>query len=259
MEVIIENVEKAETFVQIFQNMKSLTTSVSIIVKEEQMYMQGMDSNHVSMFELVLMSSWFDSYKIEKDLILGISLPIFAKILGTHKPSQKIILTLANEDNLDISFISEDKEFNKDFRMPLLELDSDLLNITDFDFDLEFVMESKKLKSTVDEMIIFGDNVNIDFKEDRIIMNVQNEATGSMNTYIHIDDLDECIISDDDDVSCSFNIKYMQYMSNYFKVAKTVQLKFSKTSPMMCKYLLDQGDENNYIRFYLAPKIKDED
>ena len=148
MEIIIENVEKAQSFVQIFQNMKSFTNTVSIILKDDKMYVQGMDNAHVSMFELSMMNTWFDSYKIEKEVVLGINVLIFAKILGIHKPSQKIILLLTNSDNLDISYISEDKEFNKDFRMPLIDLDMDLMNITDFDFDLEFIMESKKLKNT---------------------------------------------------------------------------------------------------------------
>jgi hypothetical protein len=89
------------------------------------------------------------------------------------------------------------------------------------------------------------------------VLNVESDTAGIMNTYIDIDDVDECIISDDDDVACSFTLKYMQYMSNYFKVAKNVQLKFSKQYPMMCKYMLDEDGDNNYIRFYLAPKIND--
>lgn len=258
MEIIIENVEKAQSFVQIFQNMKAFTDTISIILKEDKMYVQGMDNAHVSMFELSMMNTWFDSYKIEKDVVLGINVLIFAKILGIHKPSQKIRLTISNDDNLDISYVSEDKEFNKDFRMPLIDLDMDLMNIADFDFDLEFIMESKKLKSTIDEMVNFGENVKIDFKDDKIILNVESDTAGIMNTYIDIDDVDECIISEDDDVSCSFTLKYMQYMSNYFKVAKTVQLKFSKQNPMMCKYILDEDSENNYIRFYLAPKISND-
>jgi len=257
MEIIIENTEKTQSFVEIFQNMKSFTNAISIILKEDKMYVQGMDYAQVSMFELSMMNSWFDVYKIEKEVVLGINVVIFAKILGTHKSSQKIILRLPNLDNLDISYISDDKEFNKDFRMPLIELDNEQMNITDFDFDLEFIMASKKLKSTIDEMTNFGENVNIDFKDDKIVLNVQSDTAGVMNTYIDIDDVDECIISDDDDVSCSFTLKYMQYMSNYFKVAKNVQLKFSKQYPMMCKYMLDEDGDNNYIRFYLAPKISE--
>ena len=257
MEIIIENNEKTQSFVQIFQNMKAFTDAVSIILKNDKMYVQGMDNAHVSMFELSMMNNWFDSYKIEKEEVLGINVSIFAKILGTHKSSQKIILSTRSDDNLDISFFSEDKEFNKEFRMPLINLDHDLMNITEFDFDLEFIMESKKLKSTIDEMTNFGENVNIDFKDDKIVLNVESDTAGIMNTYIDIDDVDECTISDDDDVACSFTLKYMQYMSNYFKVAKTVQLKFSKQFPMMCKYMLDEDGDNNYIRFYLAPKIND--
>lgn len=258
MEISIVNPQKAEVFVQIFQNMKALTNAISIMLREKQFYVQGMDSSHVSMFELALDHKWFDSYKVEKDVVLGINIDIFAKILGTHKNSQKIILYQTHEDRLDISFQSDDKEFNKDFSMPLVEIDNELMNITDFDFDLEFIMESKRLKQTVDEMLIFGDNVKIDFNDDKIVLKVENETTGNMNTYIDVEDLEECTISDDDDISCSFNIKYMQFMSNYFKVSKNVHLKFSKSYPMMCKYILDGMSDTNYIRFYLAPKIQDD-
>tara|TARA_B110000483_G_C18203888_1_gene546615 strand:+ start:1266 stop:2042 length:777 start_codon:yes stop_codon:yes gene_type:complete len=257
MEIIIENVEKAQAFVEIFQNMKSFTNAISIMFKQDKVYVQGMDNAHVSMFELSLMNTWFDGYKVDKDVVLGINALIFAKMLSTHKTSQKIVLTLNNVDNLDISYLSEDKEFNKDFRMPLIEFENELMGITEFDYDLEFTMASKKLKSTIDEMVNFGENVNIDFKDDRIVLHVESDSAGIMNTYIDIDDVDECIISEDDDISCSFTLKYMQYMSNYFKVAKNVQLKFSKQYPMMCKYMLDENCENNYMRFYLAPKISD--
>ena len=93
MEIIIENNEKTQAFVQIFQNMKAFTDAVSIILKDDKMYVQGMDNAHVSMFELSMMKSWFDDYKIEKEVVLGINVAIFIKILGTHKPTQKIILT----------------------------------------------------------------------------------------------------------------------------------------------------------------------
>ena len=99
--------------------------------------------------------------------------------------------------------------------------------------------------------------VNIDFKDDKIVLNVESDTAGIMNTYIDIDDVDECIISDDDDVACSFYFEIYLIYVKLLQVAKNVQLKFSKQYPMMCKYMLDEDGDNNYIRFYLAPKIND--
>ena len=53
-------------------------------------------------------------------------------------------------DNIDISFASEHKdEFNKDFQMPLIDVDGEQLSIPETDYDLIFTINTKKFKSII--------------------------------------------------------------------------------------------------------------
>ena len=253
MQIIIKESEKKSKFVQVFQNIRALCESVSLIVKVDRMYLQGMDSANVSIFELLLVDSWFDRYEVETEIVIGINMPIFAKILSVLKQSQNIKISMENEDNLNIIFDGGENEFDKEFKMPLMNLDQDLLKITDLDFDLEFEMESKKFKSTMDELVNFGDNVIISYKNEEIQLKMESES-GLMMVHIGINDVYECTISEDEDIECGFNMKYLQYMSNSYKVSNKVSIKMSKTTPMKCKYCLDD-EEKNYLCYYLAPRL----
>ena len=56
MRFSIENQDKLNKFVTIFKNVKMICKEVNISVKTAGLYVQGMDSAHVAIFELYLMS-----------------------------------------------------------------------------------------------------------------------------------------------------------------------------------------------------------
>jgi len=255
MEIVIKNNAKKNVFVQLFQNLKSLCECVSILLNKEKMYIQGMDSASISIFELTLCSDWFDTYEIEKDLVLGVNLNIFAKILNVHKLNQTIQIKMVNEDLLDISFSGAEKDFDTEFHMPLINLDQEMLNITEMDYDLEFSMDSKKFKSTIDEISNFGDTVKISFeKEEEILLEINDDVLGNMKVHIDLDDVDECSVSDDENINCSFNLKLLQNISNSSKISRNVELKISSDAPLKCKYSFDGGSE---LCYYIAPKLNE--
>lgn len=255
MEIVIQNNAKKNVFVQLFQNLKSLCECVSILLNKEKMYIQGMDSASISIFELTLCSDWFDTYEIEKDLVLGVNLNIFAKILNVHKLNQTIQIKMVNEDLLDISFSGAEKDFDTEFHMPLINLDQEMLNITEMDYDLEFSMDSKKFKSTIDEISNFGDTVKISFeKEEEILLEINDDVLGNMKVHIDLDDVDECSVSDDENINCSFNLKLLQNISNSSKISRNVELKISSDAPLKCKYSFDSGSE---LCYYIAPKLNE--
>ena len=54
MKLIIGNKKKAQIFTAIFQNLNRFTVDVNLYFKKQELYIQGMDSSHCSMFEIVL-------------------------------------------------------------------------------------------------------------------------------------------------------------------------------------------------------------
>ena len=64
MEISISNIGRAELFSQLFQHVKLFTEHINLTFDKDRMFMQSMDSARVSVFELILPSTWFDSYNI---------------------------------------------------------------------------------------------------------------------------------------------------------------------------------------------------
>lgn len=255
MKIIISNKEKTEIFVELFQYLKLFTSVISISLEKERFYIQGMDSCQISIFEISLTKDWFDEYEMEIDKIISMNVQIFAKILHIHKSPQNIVMNF-NEDAVDISLLSEKGDFNKEFTMPLIEYNSERLTIPNQDYDLDINLESKKFKGFIDELASFGDCLNIKLEDENIIsLSTTSEEGGSMKLSINIDELDECSATEGENINCSFSIKYIQMMSQYQRISKNVELNFSNNIPMQCKYILE--NEENYIRFYMAPKIED--
>lgn len=255
MKIVISNKEKAEIFVELFQYLKLFTSVISISLEKGRFYIQGMDSCQISIFEISLSKDWFDEYEMEIDKIISMNVLIFAKILHIHKSPQNIVMNF-NEDAVDISLLSEKGDFNKEFTMPLIEYDSERLTIPNQDYDLDINLESKKFKGFIDELASFGDCLNIKLEDENIIsLSTTSEEGGSMKLSINIDELDECSVTEGEEINCSFSIKYIQMMSQYQRISKNVELNFSNNIPMQCKYILE--NDENFIRFYMAPKIQE--
>ena len=54
MNIVINNLLKAEIFSNLFQHIKSFTDHVNITFNKEKMYLQTMDTGRVSIFEIHL-------------------------------------------------------------------------------------------------------------------------------------------------------------------------------------------------------------
>ena len=52
MNIIINNLQKADTFAAIFQHIKLMTDNINIMFEKDRLYVQSMDSARVSIFEI---------------------------------------------------------------------------------------------------------------------------------------------------------------------------------------------------------------
>ena len=110
MKIQISNLVKAETFSAIFQNMKLFADNINIIFDEDKMFVQAIDSGHVSILELNVPAAWFDTYE-KTNTTIGVNSVIFFKILSTRDKSQSIEIQCDGDlDKLLIKFVSDNKK-----------------------------------------------------------------------------------------------------------------------------------------------------
>ena len=243
MEFTITNNQSKKSFITLFQKIKLFNDCTSIFIRKGGIYIQGMDSENVSIYEVNFEREMFDTYNVQEDVVIGVNLNIFAKILGVHKTNQCIEIKMLDEDSLMISYTGVDSEFDKIFHTPLVNLDQELLNITDMEYDLEFTMEGDKMKSMIDELSQFGNTLRILYEKnsEKIIFEVNDEVYGNVRAIVGLDDLIECEVSDDENIDCLFNIKKIKQMIE----REEIKCKMGESVPLKL--------EMKGIKSYVAP------
>lgn len=250
----ITDKKKRDQFISIFNNLKNFTDKLCLNLLEDKLHIQGLDSNHVCIYELFLVKEWFSMWDVQENKTYGISLSIFNKILHICSEKQKIVITDENNDKLNIKFISDEKEkgeFNKFFDMSLFDIDVEMMSIPEQEYDVDIEMESKKFKSLIDELANFNDTLNLICSEEEVVLESVSEE-GSMKAVIHIDDIELLAVVEDKKVEVSFGIKYISQMCQFHKLSTNCSIHISEDIPLLFQYKLDN---DCCMRFYLAPKI----
>lgn len=259
MEIIIQNPTRAEIFATLFQHMKLFTENMNIHFNKDEVFIQAMDSSHVSILEIKLPSEWFDTYKVNNDTMIGVNTNILFKVLNTREKSHtlRLLLEEGNMDKLEINLLSENTNvYNRNYVIPLVDIDSEIMGIPEMEYQAELSFPSTVFSTLIDQMKMFGETLNITCSEEKVEMNAESIDTGKMYVNIPIDDLNSFAIEEDETLNMSFSLLHLKNICLYGKISKEVEVNLKREYPIKLVYTLDHEDAK--AMFYLAPKIDDE-
>ena len=244
-------------FVSLFQVLKACSTHISLQFEESRLYIQGMDRSHVCLFDISLSKEWFSEYdKPGTDLaVVGLTTNIFATLLSSKQAEHDIEIHYEGEpDTLEIDLLqSKDKGVNTYYKLPMIDIQTDLLDIPEVEYDAEFVISSTKMTDILGKLALFGESVRFTCKDESIAMTSQGE-NGEITMDIHIDYLKEYSIFEGEEIEVTYSLNYLNKMLVTSKLTDMIGIYISKDSPM--KVVYDLGKESRML-FYLAPKIDD--
>lgn len=258
MEIIISNPAKAELFASIFQNMKIFTDHISIVCKTTGFFFQAMDNARVCIIELEIPSAWFDTYSVAVDVVIGINSNILFKILNAREKTQniRVVYNNDNSDTLFIDFTSEDKRiFDKQFEMPLIEIETENLQIPAIEHNVEFSVPSSVFSGLINQLKTFGDTLHMNCSEEKIVLSSNSVECGKMHVDMNIDDLSSFSINEGEEIQMSFSLSYLHNICCFSKISKELEIKISDNYPLSIIYDLQN---EAVMKFYLAPKINDD-
>jgi len=246
---------KKDIFISLFQLLKAASTSITIIFLEDHAYIQGMDSSHVCLFDARIYNVWFDKYEIQGDDLKNICVnsQILYNILSMSQEQDYITLHYEGAaDSIEIDLTNAKGEFNKYFKVPLIDMESDLLEIPNVDYDVEFSIKAKKMNELISQLATFGDVIDIKCSEDKIDLISKGDG-GEMLVNIPINDLSEFSISEGQIIDISYSLNYINKMCITTKLSSEIEMSISDNMPLRIKY--DLGNNSSVI-FFLAPKVE---
>lgn len=261
MKLTITEKGKKDIFISLFQLLKNCTNIINIMFHEGDMYIQGMDKSHVCLFDIKILTAWFGTYEVAKAQNICVDSNIFHNVLSMTQEHHKMVIYFddaVEPDQLNIDLLNKNeggKDFDKYFKIPLTELEVDILQIPDTEYDADFSILSKKMHEITSQLMFFGDTMNIECSEDNIILG-SSGVNGKMNVNIPIDDLSEYSISEGEKVRVSYSLNYIHKMCLTTKISNEIYFSISDKLPIKIKY--DLG-ASSYLVFYIAPKMNDDD
>ncbi len=265
-----------------FQHVKVFTDHINISFLEDRMYVQCMDNARVSIMEMVLPKTWFHKYEHESgnSITIGVSSSMLYKVLNAREKNQHIEFVYGKE-HADRLFIhlrntSDDAsvntantnaktEFEKHFEIPLIDLDTDVMDIPVIEYQAEISVSSYHYATIINQLKMFGDTMEIQCSEEKIMLVSHSPENGKMFVEMKIDDLSSFAIDEGSELVLAFSLTYLHNICLYNKIAKEIELQFSTDFPMRITYPLDSVADyadapelRPRIVFYLAPKINDD-
>jgi len=108
-----------------------------------------------------------------------------------------------------------------------------------------------------------GDTVKITASKEGIKFQVAGETgAGSIvcKSNASVDDQEEAVVVKcEDEVSLTFALRYLNFFAKATPLCGHVILKMSPEVPLVTEYQIGEKGKLGYIRFYLAPKIEEEE
>jgi len=271
MKIVITDKSKKDIFVTIFKCLSNFTNAIHIVFYPTYIYLQGMDKAHVCLYDVKVDAAWFSQYEFVSDVgatvdgvgatvsdvnTISINPATLYNVLSITQDHQTMTIHYSGDpEKLNIDFVNELQlkgEFSKYFEIPLIEVDMQILDIPEVDYDAEFSVNSKKMHEITTQLSLFGETMNIFCSEEMLNISATGDS-GKMMINIPIDDLNSFSINEGQEFVLNYSLNYVHKMCVTNKLAHEITFGVSETFPMKISY--DIGDASS-VSFYLAPKIE---
>jgi len=252
--------EEAGVLRRILDAVKDLLNEATFDCTEAGIQLQAMDNSHVSLVSLNLRAEGFETYRCDRNMSMGMNLGSLVKILKCCNNDD--VVTIKAQDSADIVtfvFESKNQERVSDFDMKLMNLDQEHLGIPETDYACIVKMPSGEFARIVRDLNQFGESITIACTK----AGVKFSSTGDIGTgnvkvaqSSAVDSKDSTSIELQEPVTLTFASKYLNSFAKASGLSERVQLSMSADVPLVVEFKVP---DIGYIRYYLAPKIEDED
>jgi len=235
--VVLEN---ADMFLKVFTSLDDLCDSVNIIFGDDGISISSMDSSHVCLVAVKFAKEYFEEYIINSTIAIGIKINNLVRVLKCVEGS--------------VLFECSDDEFfvmtqNDKYALKTMDLDSDEMDIPEMDVEVEIAADSAVIQKYIKNIASFGDTIKFETNNDELVM----KTSGDIGTVeLRVDQP----ITIHGPMSASFASRYLVTFMKAANISKKIRVNLHSELPVMFEY---EFAEKSFIKFYLAPKITEDD
>ncbi|KAL2369884.1 hypothetical protein RJZ57_005695 [Blastomyces gilchristii] len=252
--------EQASLLKKVVDAIKDLVQDCNFDCNDSGIALQAMDNSHVALVSMMLKAEGFSPYRCDRNVALGINLVSLTKVLRAAQNED--ILTLKAEDSPDvINLVFESAQTDRlsEYDIKLMDIDQEHLAIPDTEYAATVDMPSTEFRRICTDLGNLSESVMIEANKDGVKFSCQGEIGNgaiTLRQHTNVDNPDQNVsIALSEPVSLTFSLKYLMHFCKATGLSTSVRLCLSQEVPLLVEYGLGSG----HLRFFLAPKIGDEE
>jgi proliferating cell nuclear antigen len=253
---------QATVLKKVVESIRELVTDVNIDCTSSGLSLQSMDDAHVTLVIMQLRADGFDSYRCDRTIPIGINMSSLSKIIKCGNNEDALTLK-ANDDGETLSIVFESPKGDKvsDYELKLMDLDIEHLAVPDASYDVNVRMSAAEFQRICRDLQNISESVTISAIKDCLKFSAEGEiANGSVlvrqNSSVDADSKMATQINMIQPASLGLSLKFLNMFTRATSLSEHVILGLSDGVPMLVEYPID---DLGYLRFYLAPKVGDDD
>lgn len=239
---------------KIVNSIKLLTEDVIFLFTKDGMKFETMDTMHTALCCLFIPTSDFDSYTCDdKSYNVGLHVESLSRVLSMATKNESITwkCICKNDEtepsSVEIIFQSEkDQTFHK-YKLSLMDMDQDAVDIPDIDFSYVAELNSKDFKANIGNLCKVGDECTFNVTDSVIELSSKPSdvsiGVSSMMKILY----QNLHPSGSGPFHGTFSSEYIKRFTRASPLSDNVIISMSHDMPIQINY--------GYITYYLAPKF----
>lgn len=241
---------QANAFKSTFEVLKDILNDINIYFTPEGIKITTLDTARAALIDMFLEADKFEEYLVdEENCIAGINVTNMFKLLKSINANDCLEIQINDKEFLDIKFENVQKKTKTEFRLKLLDINEDIIEVPDIEMNVVTTMPSVDLQKICRDMNNIGDDVLIKRNKDTLIINCEGD-------FAHQTTEIECPDSDFNGcVEGTYSLKYINLFTKATNMCSIVQIMQENDNRfLILKYNIASLGE---IKFYIATRVSE--
>lgn len=238
---------QASALKAVFEVLKDIINDVNVYFTSRGVHILSLDTARVTLVHMTLQAENFEEYECPHDITAGLNMANMYKLLKSISGTDTLTINIQDRDYMEIFIENPVKKSSTSFRLKLLDINEDILELPDVNMNVITTMPSIDFQRITRDMGNLANEMSIVREGTQLVLSCQGDFADQTTTLEFPESVQR--------TGSVFSLKYINLFTKATNMCSSVQLMQDSTNenmPIIFRYTIaNLGD----LRFYLAPKI----
>jgi proliferating cell nuclear antigen len=238
----------------LFECLKEVLHDVSLVFDPSGIKLVTMDGSRCALIFLKLNAESFEEYHCPGTIQCGVNMGSMFKLLRITGSHDTIVMysTTTETNELGIKIANNERNSATDFKLRLLDVDSENIQIPSVQFDAVLTLPSAYFQRICRDMLNISDTMTVSTRGSELVLSCDGDFARQETV---ISEADECMnvqTISEKAVQGRYSLKYLTLFCRASSLSTTLEMFLKESYPLVIKYNVASLGQ---IRFCLAPKM----